>query len=475
MDFNIFLNEEENYKYYILKLLDLKRNSFFSQKQISELLGISRYKFEKFLREIELDGEAIQLPIRIQIENSGEIVSKGINNLTVKKIRLYYLEQSIQYQLLDIILSGRPPSAEFVADKLFISRAAVYKDIKKLNISLKKFGLKIKNFILVGEEIAIRSFWFSLLNEFYCGIGLPFDKRILQKINEFKILLFADENIYPTKVQEYRIDLFLGITFVRSSRNNFLNKEDVIVSNINYPAYIKLFPRLTEENQNNYKIEIQNILFFCYTEGFILKKKDVKLSKELEKRIELLNTLLTQKLKSSFSVCNDDLACIEIDMLRINRKWLYFHFIDTTFIYESQKSYFQEVYFECDSFIRNFFKEKNLEELFKYPEEKIKIYYDYLFLLTTKIPTYKLEEAIHICVDFSHGDLYNEFIKKSIESFKDLNVIFEHKATAKTQIYISDFVLSNTVCKQIIWKNPPTPSDWKYFGNMIVKLKGGEE
>ncbi|EKQ3613722.1 hypothetical protein P4507_002781, partial [Enterococcus faecalis] len=98
---------------------------------------------------------------------------------------------------------------------------------------------------------------------------------------------------------------------------------------------------------------------------------------------------------------------------------------------------------------------------------------DYLFLLVTILPIELLEDVIYICVDFSHGNFYNEFIKRSISSFQNLNVKFERKLTTKTQIYISDFVLNKNVCPQIIWKNPPGPNDWKVFGDLVVSLKEG--
>ncbi|EGO9471541.1 transcriptional regulator, partial [Enterococcus faecalis] len=41
-------------------------------------------------------------------------------------------------------------------------------------------------------------------------------------------------------------------------------------------------------------------------------------------------------------------------------------------------------------------------------------------------------------------------------------------------IYISDFILENLNCHQVVWKNPPGPNEWKKFGDLVVSLKGGE-
>lgn len=35
-------------------------------------------------------------------------------------------------------------------------------------------------------------------------------------------------------------------------------------------------------------------------------------------------------------------------------------------------------------------------------------------------------------------------------------------------------MLDNLVCEQVIWKNPPGPNEWKWFGDVVTNLKGGD-
>ncbi|EHS7939144.1 M protein trans-acting positive regulator, partial [Enterococcus faecalis] len=104
----------------------------------------------------------------------------------------------------------------------------------------------------------------------------------------------------------------------------------------------------------------------------------------------------------------------------------------------------------------------------------IHFYYDFLFLLLSKIPLNELEKTIVICVDFSYGKAYTELITAQIEGFNNLTLKIEHKLTEKTDLYISDVAMSREKLEQIIWKNPPTPEDWKYFGEKIIEIKGRE-
>lgn len=211
MNFNVFLDEDQRYKYYIVKLLELKQNTFFSQAQLMEALGVSKYKIDRFLKDIEEDSELLNLKISIVVDVSGKIRSQGFNNLVTKKLRLYYLEQSKQYQLLYEMLVGSNQSAESLATKLYVSRASIYNN-------LKIYGLKVKNLKIVGRELKVRSFFFSLFNDFYCGITKPFSQELNKRINSFKNLLLVNKNIYPTKVQEYRLELFIGISFIRKEK-----------------------------------------------------------------------------------------------------------------------------------------------------------------------------------------------------------------------------------------------------------------
>lgn len=474
MNLNIFLDEEQRYKYYIVKLLELKQNMFLSQEQLMDTLGVSKYKIDRFLKDIEEDSELLNLKISIAIDPSGEITTRGFTNLVIKKFRLYYLEESKQYQILFELLTGSNQTAESIANKLFISRASIYNELRILKENLKIVGLKIKNLKIIGEEIMVRSFFFSLFNEFYSGLRKPFSNELNHKINEFKHVLLANKNIYPTRVQEYRLELFLGVSFMRIERKQLLIEPILDVSDRELYPYLKLFTNTTSKYKSAQKVEIQNILFFCYTENLINEASEWKINLSVNADVEEISDQFLNQLEKVATLNSDYLQLLRNELFRINRKWLYFHFKESTFIFDPQKSYFQEIYIKCDSLVRSYLDSAMLDNYFEYEEEKIKVYYDYLFLITTVIPTNLIEDVIYVCVDFSHGKFYNEFIQNSIESFKNLNIVFERKITNNTQIYVADFVLEDLVCQQVIWKNPPGPNEWKLFGDIIVDLKGGD-
>ena len=86
-------------------------------------------------------------------------------------------------------------------------------------------------------------------------------------------------------------------------------------------------------------------------------------------------------------------------------------------------------------------------------------------------PIETLERPVCVCVDFTFGKYYNEFIAKQINGFKHFNLFIVDRLTADTDIYISDCNIDHSTISQIIWKNPPTADDWEDFGNKIVEIK----
>ncbi|MDU0990658.1 MAG: M protein trans-acting positive regulator, partial [Enterococcus faecium] len=66
---------------------------------------------------------------------------------------------------------------------------------------------------------------------------------------------------------------------------------------------------------------------------------------------------------------------------------------------------------------------------------------------------------------------YTDYIISQVKGFKNYNIVIESRITSRTNIYLSDCLLEKFNKEQIIWKNQPTPDDWEYFGNTIIREK----
>lgn len=94
-----------------------------------------------------------------------------------------------------------------------------------------------------------------------------------------------------------------------------------------------------------------------------------------------------------------------------------------------------------------------------------------MFAFINHIPTESLRDQVHICVDFSQGTLYTQYVISTLATFNNAHIVIEQKLSQDTDIYLSDIYSQTVNQPQIIWQNPPTPTDWSVLGDIIVKTK----
>lgn len=99
------------------------------------------------------------------------------------------------------------------------------------------------------------------------------------------------------------------------------------------------------------------------------------------------------------------------------------------------------------------------------------IYYDYMFACIQNIPLEILKDRVHVCVDFSQGKLYKQYMQKMVNCFNNLNIEVQSTIDENTDLYLSDFYSGELTCAQLIWKNPPTVLNWQQFGDLVVSIK----
>ncbi|EME7088639.1 transcriptional regulator [Enterococcus faecium] len=162
---------------------------------------------------------------------------------------------------------------------------------------------------------------------------------------------------------------------------------------------------------------------------------------------------------------------LRMGMMHVNRKNWIFDFEMTSFTSKKQLQFFFETYPIFSTAIQNVIQDNKRYFLEKDERFMIRLFYDYLFLLVGICPVSYFESPIYVCIDFSQGSAYTDYIISQVKGFKNYNIVIENRITSRTDIYLSDCLLEKFNKEQIIWKNPPTPDDWEYFGNIIIREK----
>ncbi|MGC6768117.1 helix-turn-helix domain-containing protein [Enterococcus sp. LJL51] len=475
MILNDLLMEDDRYKWYILQYLELNKSFYCSLDQICDLLEISRYKIEKYIHELKEEMNNAQFTDIIDLMDTGEIVVHDLSHKTVKKMRVLFIERSLSFQIFHRYVT-KEVSLDKQIEALHVSRSSTYRLYQKLKNQLSEENIQIKKNRLVGSEFGLRSFLFGIYYELFNGLKDPFPEEIKQLSRELFQHLVHYKNLVLPKTKEHKLRFMIELWLIRLSHGHFVSDAYISVGDSELVNYLsKWLNKHFSLEEGIMEKERTYLLLFLKT---LYEELDEPIT-YLESKQEIEARQITEELllfiakNSSFEI---DILLQDNDLtkglLAINRKWLNYHFRESTFVTKVQRRYFQEINPKLDKMIQQFIQQIEQRQLFESAQEKNKLYYDYLFFLITKISVEKLEEAVYICIDFSHGKHYNDYIKMMLGSLQSAHIQYEERLSTRTQMYLSDFLIDKLPCHQIIWKRPPTPEDWAEFGKILLKVKG---
>ena len=431
----------------------IKKNSYSSVDQLSDILKVSRYKLEKYILELQIDLERIDFEATIELLDTGEIKVHQLTHAIVKRIRLCFVERSLSFQLFHRFIIDET-SIDKQIEELHVSRSSTYRLYKRLKCKLTDEGFQIKKNQLIGDESLVRSFLFGLYYEIFNGLSNPFGKKVQQQTQEIFCYLNHQLNLSFPKIREHKLLFFLSIWLIRIRKKHLMG--DVIIEyNENkvsdyLATWLDRHFSLTDIEKMR---EIASLLLFCQMMEIDLNQDLTFIAcKENQQAEELLEEFLLYIANHSRFELNrlkEDTELLS-GLLRINRKWLIYHFRETTSVTKIQQHYFQGVNPKLDELIQDFIEIIAQRELFHSEQERNKLYYDYLFFLITRISVEELIDPIYICIDFSHGSRYNEYIQTMLRSLQSMNICYEEKLSSMTQVYLSDFLIDRLPCKQVI-------------------------
>lgn len=475
MQANDLLMDDDRYKWYLLQYLELNKNAHCTIDQLGDILEVSRYKLEKYLQELCDELRENNYLASIELLETGEIEVKQLTHSIVKKMRLILLERSLIYQIFHCYVT-KETSLDKQIELLHVSRSSTYRLYKRLKELLHDEGFELKKNQLIGNEFAIRSFLFGLYYEIFNGIASPFEKEIQKEAKEIFHHLEHYLNLSLPKTKEHKLLFFISISLIRLRKEHLLDQEYIVYEKSAVTDYLEKWLgkhfMLTSVGKRQ---EIAALLLFCQMMEIDLQQELVFTSQneneEAERIVAEFLEFLAVNSRFELSYLKKNKQLVD-GLLRINRHWLIYHLRESTFVTKVQRRYFQEINPKLDDLIQTFIEKIGQRGLFHSHQERNKLYYDYLFFLITQISVEELEEPVFICIDFSHGSSYNAYIQMMLRSLQSMNICYENKLSTKTQIYLSDFLIDNLPCLQMIWKRPPTPDDWAEFGHLLIKVKG---
>lgn len=460
MNFNEFLDENQ-YPVLMIQWLELKKSTYCSLDQLVELLGISKFKTLQYLEDLNKHLSKIDNGSQIEVYENNEIRTHNIDNYIVKKIRANYLLESELFQLLYDTIHYELSIDDF-AEKRFLSRSKSFNKRKLLIEKLKPFQLKYKQGRIIGNERYVRSLIFSLYFNFFYGLHTPFDADTLELTQNIMNIVTEEARMSLSLTQKAKLELLISIMIIRINKQHFIADVANNVDIERTEGYYK-FSELFSISEDNINSEWGYLQEFLFSEGII-----TNISHSLNEYEITKNS--TQFVEGILKRHDEHLIqAMSLELSRILFKYRLFPMYIDSFNQARSFNYFEENYpgmvASVDMLMRTFNK------LLPEKTNQSNLYYDLFFSAIKVIPVDLYEEKVYVCVDFTQGVNYTEFVTNQIKGFNEVNITVQGRINGFTDLFISDFPIMQLPCDQIIWKEPPNADDWEEFGNQIIKIK----
>ncbi|OJG97814.1 hypothetical protein RV18_GL003828 [Enterococcus termitis] len=471
MNYLDFLDDEDRERLTVLMTLQSYNDQYLTQKRLIELTGLSKFLLEKYLTELNHDCPELA----ISNELYDELTYQAISNDMIQKVQHTYAKRSLRFRFFIEVLVEEKTLKKFQEEQ-HIAKTTLYLIRNKVLNCLKQEKLLIQKNKLIGPEMHVRSIIFDIVSYFYFGEKYPFSRENTEEVKQLSQLLVSYFGLDLTFFQKKKLSLFIHIVRIRIKNHHAIKENLCSVSDQAQQLYKRQLTMIeqtltsvTDLSDRPFK-ETNYLLTFLFVSEML--KIELNFNKELFTQTKIAAQALLTQLSKQFLVKDSQKEALYDSFLKKLLSLSIFRQSYTTFVDTAAYSYFAEVYSSLHKLILRFVrKDPFLLSLELSKNDQAKLYYDIMFTVLSLLEPVQLGRPINIYIDFSHGLAYTEYICRSLQRFRDLNIAVQKKFNNETQIVLSDYRLQKATCQQIVWKQPPTPSDWAKFADIVIELR----
>ncbi|PIO83831.1 hypothetical protein BSQ39_09745 [Loigolactobacillus backii] len=480
MNYKLFFEKEDLISYSLLQVISQQPNGKITENEVLLDFSISSYRVQHVLETLNHDLKNVKSNVSSYIDTSEKKLLHGINITTtvVQSIRLMYLKHSLLYAMFEyhFIYSNQLSNAAFMK-KNFISKTTFYNSQNKLKDILQQEDFYQVSSEFGDNEHAIRLHLFQFFYTAFNGIDNPFAEldapadQIIESIQtKFQVAI--------TPTQRTKLLIFLKTWILRMKNQCFVTKPMLAETKLD-----ALDHQLLDQIQAILskaltlpvgQIELDYLETFLVIQGYKPGYSELTSKMTMPLAYSWATDLMTQVKQSQMLLDNDALktTTLESAILRINIQFTTFYVEPTTFISLDQVSFFKETYPLFDQVISHFIQTLHSNTTIKMGQnDSVNLYFSYMFAFINNIPINLLRNMVYICVDFSQGKLYTDYVIRTLTAFSNAHIMIERIPSPETDIYLSDFYNNSVQQIQITWRNPPTPLDWSLLGDTIIDCK----
>ncbi|MGY3777929.1 helix-turn-helix domain-containing protein [Isobaculum melis] len=462
---HFFMQAIDIQKHNILKSILLNEHGI-GAKYIMDKFGISSTSTHRFIHAINHDltlafpNDTLAIVLR---NNSYHINSTNThqNAFVLDTLQVYYVQHSIEYNIIHSLLTRRYMSVGQLALELNISSSQLYKYLKGVRKMLQLFHIKIefnhhkKQTNLTGNEIHIQFFLCQLYWHLFKGLTLPFKKLSLQTSED---ILKKFPHLLPS--QAARIQYIFTISEWSAARRKHpvkLEKEfvDILLSFEHESTYTSKNFLMNKSHCHPHEQHLYHFLLCCFVADLDTDEQKVLIAKRIISQStplamvaqQLLNYMLEQ-----FSIQLPDTSYyiyyyyLMITIVQLKYVGVHYHSM-----YQEEEDFLtQTAFVAVEEALTRFFMLANKKTSTPYPFDITENNLHYLVFFFHPFLTLQMKKKreLLICLHISKKLYLNYLLKQQLMSiFGEENIVFTRDIT------VADLIISDTLQEDTTFTN----------------------
>lgn len=469
-----FLDKDDKRKFEFLRLLEESSELTELNTVIQYRLELSNFLFGKTIEELNNDFNEYGLETFFSLKNDTvQTTLLEVGQATSDLLLELYLKNSLTFSILSALFQEEFQSTHNFALDHYTSYTSVYTRVQQLKKIFKDFAIEIdKSYHLVGDETNIRYVLTRIFSFVLTADCFLYEETV--KLQGAQIVAtLAESGIQLPRNSQTKLRHLLAISSTRQAKGHQLvnpdeNKQKVLTKlaavyhkEWQLIASLQLEPNLAAE-----------LLAYLYTNAALSREKIMH--QILEKRISRLNERFLNTFIAHFQITDEETT--RLLLTELNRLHFELTYFPLNAFYSFERfdvSFFEESYIEFFLFCREYLMDERFMKDEGFLPYRPYVFFKYLMILVNQVAVESIMSKLTICIDFSFGQEYNEFIKKNLSFFVNLNIEFKFVYDGQTDIIITNLnsEYKNALAERVVWLEPPRPTDWANLGNRILEIR----
>ena len=468
-----FLDKDDKRKFDFVRLLEESSELSELNTTIQAQLSLSTFLFNKTIEELRQDFATYDLEHFFAIETDNvQTTLLEAGQATSDLLLTHYLRDSLSFAIVVALFIGDFQSTQSFADDHFTSYTSVYSRVRQIKQLLQDFDVEIdKQHHIVGAETNIR-YLLTRMFAFVLADDAALYSPTVQTAAGSMIASLETRVTLPHTVQT-KLRHFIQIALVREAAGYQLSLGDAnrqkVMGNLwslyaEEAALIGQFPVSLAVQQE--------ILAFLYVSGLLPAAKMDQQS--LGQHLSRLSHRFLSAATAAFGLKDPALQTrLMTELNRVHFELIYFP-LNAFYSFERfDMTFFKDSYTEYFEFCRTYLMDEDFLRAESFLSYRPYVFYRYLMILVSTIQLDAVMEPIIVCVDFSFGQEYNNFIKKNFALFVNLNVNVQFMYDEHTDVVVTNLnsAYDDFDVEKVIWLDPPRAIDWAHLSDRILEIR----